>query len=231
MEVDQLAVDLEQAFLDGEKMTEKDLADATKVARVKVTLPGPTAPLDSHPDNVKAFMDKWNMIPGKNGPEVMAALGASSAPSVAAPTATPMDVAQPGPTATPAPTAAASIPAPKAALTPPVTTPAAPVETPVETPTVAPPTAAPPTLTPQTTEAETGLQEMERLVHATQAQGPGVPGVRPAQPARPTPDSSANWSSHKKEGMRLTRMMDANAQAYPHMAKMWEGSKKDRKKS
>ena len=35
-----------------------------------------------------------------------------------------------------------------------------------------------------------------------------------------------NWSTHKKEGMRLTRFIESNAAQYPHMAKMFDGSNK-----
>lgn len=39
-----------------------------------------------------------------------------------------------------------------------------------------------------------------------------------------------SWSTHKKEGMRLKRLMEESADGqknYPHMAKMWCGSKAD----
>ena len=40
-----------------------------------------------------------------------------------------------------------------------------------------------------------------------------------------------SWSTHKKEGMRLKRLMEDSADGqrmYPHMAKMWSGTKEDR---
>ena len=40
-----------------------------------------------------------------------------------------------------------------------------------------------------------------------------------------------SWSTHKKEGMRLKRLMEESADGpknYPHMAKMWSGTKEDR---
>jgi len=37
-----------------------------------------------------------------------------------------------------------------------------------------------------------------------------------------------NWSTHKNEGMRLTRFVESNAAQFPHMAQMFEsGNKKE----
>ena len=158
-------------------------AGAAKVV-VKQTLPGPTAPLDSHPDNVRAFCEKWNM--GKNGPETMKAL-------------------PPAPASTPAPTpASTSVPTPAST----------PLPTPASTP------------APSTAESRE-LAELEALVASSLAKTPSVPlpHVPPGQPERT--EVTINWSTFKKEGMRLTRMMDSQRDAFPHMAQLWDGNKKD----
>ena len=252
--------------IDGDPMTDSELAQAAKVKlihdptpRVKAVLPGPTWPLDSHPDNVRAFVNKWNMDP-KNGPEVMQALESGpstassweepstpAAPSVppSVPAAAPAAAESKMPEAVTSPVAAAEAKTAVAVATPvPVDTPTT-VATPVPTPTtveratevatpvekaltaVATPVAETPAAVAASSVVPTpadALQEMEALVHAAQASPPAPTARRAQQPA-----DTVNWSSHKKEGMRLTRLMDSNAAAYPHMAKMWEGSKKDRK--
>lgn len=43
-------------------------------------------------------------------------------------------------------------------------------------------------------------------------------------------EEKKDWTTHKKEGMRLKRLMEENADGattYPHMAKLWNGSKED----
>ena len=254
--------------LDGDPVTDSELAAAAKVkliidppARAKAVLPGPTWPLDSHPDNVRAFIDKWNMDPRKNGPEVMQALespGPSTASGSKDPSLSP--VAPSAPVGAPAPAAAPAAAESKMpeAVTPPVTaatvatpvpvdtptTVATPVPTPtaVATPVPVTPAAVATPVTETPTAVATGtlggeasaavptpadaLQEMEALVQAGQAANqPQAPAARQVQQQAAT----VNWSTHKKEGMRLTRLMDSNAATFPHMAKMWEGSKKDRK--
>lgn len=53
-------------------------------------------------------------------------------------------------------------------------------------------------------------------------------GPTPTAPSTTTPvEIKINWSTHKKEGMRLSRMMDSQAEAFPHMMKLWSGSTKD----
>eukprot|EP00438_Fugacium_kawagutii_P017116 Skav204432 [mRNA] locus=scaffold1093:68687:69917:- [translate_table: standard] len=46
-----------------------------------------------------------------------------------------------------------------------------------------------------------------------------------------TPKIEVNWSTHRKEGMRLKRLMEESAQGekFPHMKQMWAGSAADRK--
>lgn len=41
-----------------------------------------------------------------------------------------------------------------------------------------------------------------------------------------TPKVEINWSSHKKEGMRLKRLMEESPDGskFPHMKEMWNGS-------
>ena len=73
-----------------------------------------------------------------------------------------------------------------------------------------------------------GMAEMEQLVHQSQA-APGQPSAAPSQPSAPAEAAQRfNWSTHKNEGMRLRRMMDSNSERFPHMAKLWEGTNKDR---
>ena len=47
-----------------------------------------------------------------------------------------------------------------------------------------------------------------------------------APPSAPA-EIKINWSTHKKEGMRLDRLIESNVASFPHMAKMWEGNNKD----
>ncbi|CAL1164948.1 unnamed protein product [Cladocopium goreaui] len=49
-------------------------------------------------------------------------------------------------------------------------------------------------------------------------------------PKGPAP-TEVNWSSHKKEGMRLKRLMEESSEGakFPHMQKLWGGSAADRK--
>ena len=238
---------------DSRKTPEPLVPEASKPAQaqqsvVRACLPGPTMPLDSHPDNVKAYMVKWNMCP-KNGPEVMAALGAS--PSVATPAVVQQGPQAEPPVATPAvqqvpqpePPVATRAAQPEPAAVPPVATPAVQQEPPAVPPVTTPavvqqepprpvvqqePPAVPlvaPSAVPETLAADGGMAEMEQLVLASKQQPVATP--RPAAPQN-VPDS-INWSSHRKEGMRLTRLMDSNQDRFPHMLKMWNGSKKDHK--
>lgn len=41
-----------------------------------------------------------------------------------------------------------------------------------------------------------------------------------------TPKVEINWSTHRKEGMRLKRLMEEspNGSSFPHMVEMWQGS-------
>lgn len=69
--------------------------------------------------------------------------------------------------------------------------------------------------------------EIENMVMA-QLKGepaPGQPTKAPAQTQAPA--EKINWSTHKKEGMRLDRLIESNREAFPHMAKMWNGTNKD----
>ena len=44
-----------------------------------------------------------------------------------------------------------------------------------------------------------------------------------------TPQVTINWSSHRKEGMRLKRLMEESPEAvkYPHMLEMWNKGSAD----
>ena len=56
-----------------------------------------------------------------------------------------------------------------------------------------------------------------------------APQCPPAGP--PAVPDKVDWVSHKKEGMRLKRLMEESADGatkFPYMAKMWAGSKEDR---
>jgi len=47
---------------------------------------------------------------------------------------------------------------------------------------------------------------------------------------REAKESRIDWTTHKKEGMRLKRLMEENADgatSFPNMAKLWNGSKED----
>ena len=51
-----------------------------------------------------------------------------------------------------------------------------------------------------------------------------------AEAAVPPPGVEISWSTRKKEGMRLKRLCEENADAennFPHMVKLWQGSKED----
>ena len=51
--------------------------------------------------------------------------------------------------------------------------------------------------------------------------------LREAEPLQVnTPKVEINWSSHKKEGMRLKRLMEESKDGsqFPHMKEMWNGS-------
>ena len=182
-------------------------ASAKHQVVVKQTLPGPTGPLDSHPDNVRAYCERWNMTKtNKNGPEVMQQLQGQVASSTPAqPFAPPAQLAAPQP-----------VVAPVHPAVPPAQPVAPPAQVALPEPAVAPPASAVGT-----------MEELERLA-LTRGVGPKLPPVPAAQPdpgsAEPV---TINWSTNKKEGMRLTRMMDSHRDSYPHMAKLWDGSKKD----
>ncbi len=186
--------------LDGESATPSELkiaeeaeAEKQKKPQVKLILPGPTGPLDSDPDNVRAFCDKW-MTPAE---------------AEAAEVQTP-----PPPTPPPAPPA----------------TPEAPTE--VLPPTVGPVKNGPEVLgqlgaiqssvntSPEP--EDTFMVEIEAMV----AKG-GGDEVRGPPPSQADVAPKVNWSTHKNEGMRLTRMMDSNGESFPHMKKLWDSNKKD----
>ena len=65
----------------------------------------------------------------------------------------------------------------------------------------------------------TALMEAQKLREANQ------------KPVQTTAEGQRiDWTTHKKEGMRLKRLMEENADgatSYPHMAKLWNGSKED----
>ena len=65
--------------------------------------------------------------------------------------------------------------------------------------------------------------ELEALILATRSQ-PAAPGQAPQDEVNV---EHVNWSSHKKEGMRLTRLLDSRREEFPHMSKLWDGNKKD----
>lgn len=67
--------------------------------------------------------------------------------------------------------------------------------------------------------------ELEALMD--QSRSLPAPAVAPTGD-EPQPGSKINWSTHKNEGMRLTRMMDSNGESFPHMKKLWDSNKKDR---
>ena len=130
----------------------------------------------------------------------------------------------------------ATAPEPSVGATVPSQTPA--VEPPVpETIQAVPPTlpeppkpetiqAVPPTLPPPSEMPESAEQQIENMVlrqlkaapaAETLAAGNGGGGVV----------EKVNWSSHKNEGMRLSRFVDTHGAEFPHMQKMFEGSKKE----
>ena len=86
--------------------------------------------------------------------------------------------------------------------------------------------AVPPTLPPPSEMPESAEQQIENMVlrqlkaapaAETLAAGNGGGGVV----------EKVNWSSHKNEGMRLSRFVDTHGAEFPHMQKMFEGSKKE----
>lgn len=65
------------------------------------------------------------------------------------------------------------------------------------------------------------LAEMEKFVRETMDKGVSKIAEQVATKVK------INWSTHRKEGMRLDRMVNSNAESFPHMAKLWNGSNKD----
>lgn len=73
---------------------------------------------------------------------------------------------------------------------------------------------------PDTTERSPEELEVEGLVLRQLKSDSSAPPSAPAE-------IKINWSTHKKEGMRLDRLIESNMASFPHMAKMWEGNNKD----
>ena len=71
-------------------------------------------------------------------------------------------------------------------------------------------------------------EQAAALAEATRVEGLLNPGPRAvAETAGP---DRVDWVTHKKEGMRLKRLLEESAdgaKSFPHMAKMWAGSKED----
>lgn len=74
------------------------------------------------------------------------------------------------------------------------------------------------------------LNGMEALLkqHAQREALPAVPAPPAVAPVDP-PKETVNWVSHKKEGMRLKRLMEESAEGskFPHMQQLWSGSAAD----
>lgn len=72
------------------------------------------------------------------------------------------------------------------------------------------------------------LKGMEALMkqHAQREALAAIPAVAPMEQI---PKESVNWVSHKKEGMRLKRLMEESSEGskFPHMQQLWGGSAAD----
>ena len=69
------------------------------------------------------------------------------------------------------------------------------------------------------------LAGLNALMKAAQADGTATPDGATAPPAAQV----INWLTHKKEGMRLKRLMEESPDAvkFPHMVQMWNGGAAD----
>lgn len=229
----------ESPNLDGEHATPSELQMAAEAEAekkkpvVKVTLPGPVGPLDSHPDNVRQFCQTW-MKPTE------APVASTSVASTGSPTG---ETTLPGhapPAAAPTEVAATSTEVPKAAL--PEVAAAAPTEvakgTSPQVPAPAPTQVVKngpdvlnqlPAIEAGIMSAEPSADEMSAELEALMDQSRSLPAPAVAPTGdEPQPGSKINWSTRKNEGMRLTRMMDSNGESFPHMKKLWDSNKKDR---
>ena len=73
-------------------------------------------------------------------------------------------------------------------------------------------------------------QQKQREIEQHLSQQPPAGVATLPQPVNENGEERVDWTTHKKEGMRLKRLMEENAQGaskFPHMAKMWSGSKED----
>jgi len=147
-------------------------APAKALVARKATLPGPTWPLDSHPDNVKAFMQKHGMV---------VAAEPKASPKAPVPTSKNDDAALQALMDCDVPSKSAS-----------------------------------------GSRDDPQLAEMEKFVRETMDRGVMKIADQVAEKVQ-----KINWSTHRKEGMRLDRMVNSNAENFPHMAKLWNGSNKD----
>ena len=137
--------------------------------------------------------------------------------------------------------------APGAGPAPPVTAPeAGPPAPPAPAPPVTAPEASPPPVAASKAQDRTlelaGLQALmeQQKLREQAAVGDEISKVQAqlvlasqnaSQPKPAGKSCEISWSTHKKEGMRLKRLMEDSADGpknFPHMAKMWCGTKEDR---
>ena len=91
---------------------------------------------------------------------------------------------------------------------------------------VVPPTDPTPVIPPPPADGDE--HEIEKMVLAQIKSTPADCKTTPVNIQGLAPETGkVNWSTHKNEGMRLSRFVESNAADFPHMAKMFEGSKKE----